>query len=100
MAKGLTADEVVHRFTGGVSGAGPKWEERTSAGASRYADWVNYWYYDCLKTVVAAMRIADPYERSRRVGTFTSSKAAAYKAEKIRKIAALARGVVGSPSPA
>jgi hypothetical protein len=100
MAKGLSAEEVVGRFTGGVSGAGGKWEERTLAGASRYSDWLNFWYYGCLGTVAAAVRIADPWERSRRVGTYTSSKAKAYKAEKIRKLAALARGVAGSPSPA
>jgi len=100
MAKGLSAEEVVGRFTGGVSGAGGKWEERTLAGASRYTEWINYWYYGCLGVVASAMRIKDPWERSRRVGTYTSSRAVAYKAEKIRKIAALARGAVGSPSPA
>jgi len=100
MAKGLSAADVIDRFVKGVEGTGEKWEERTKAGAERYADWINFWYYGCLSTVVAAMRIKDPWERSRRVGTYTSSRAAAYKSEKIRKLAALARGAVASPSPA
>jgi len=96
MAKGLTPEEVVSRFTGGVSGAGGKWEERTLAGASRYAAWINYWYPECLKVVAAAARLADPWERSKRVGTFTQRKAISYKAEKIAKLVGIAR----SPSPA
>ncbi|MEM2262549.1 MAG: hypothetical protein QXK24_08875 [Ignisphaera sp.] len=98
MAKGLTPEEVVGRFTGGVEGAGSKWEERTLAGASRYADWINYWYPGCLRTVAAAAKLVDPWERSKKVGTYTQKKAAAYKAEKIAKLLGIARSP--SPSPA
>ncbi len=98
MAKGLTAEEVVGRFTGGVTDAGSKWEERTLAGATRYSDWISFWYYPVLSRVVTASRIKDPWERSKSVGTFTKSKAEAYRAEKLRKIAALVRGVAASPA--
>jgi len=102
MAKGLTLEEIVGRFTGGVSGAGPKWEERTLAGATRYTEWLNTWYPDLCRTLPSVYRLRDPYERVRRVCEFTKRKAASYRAEKIRRLAGLVRGAPApaSPSPA
>jgi len=100
MAKGLTAEEIVARFTGGVSGAGSKWEERTLAGATRYTEWINTWYPALCAMLPGVYRLKDVYERVRRVGEFTKSKAESYRAEKIRRLAGLARGVPTSPSPA
>jgi hypothetical protein len=98
MAKGLSAEEIVGRFTGGVTGAGAKWEERTLAGAGRYTSWVNTWYPGLLAILPGVYRTVDPYERVRRVGEYTKGKAKAYKAGKVAALAGLARGA--SPTPA
>jgi len=90
MAKGLTAEEVVGRFTGGVSGAGSKWEERTLAGAERFAAWINTWYPRLCAMLPGVYRLRDPYERVKRVCEFTKRTARNYRAEKIRRLAGLA----------
>jgi len=98
MAKGYTAEEIVDRFQSGVTGAGAKWEDRTLAGAKRYRDWIETWYPKLCGILPGVYRMPDVYERVRRVGEFTKSKARAYRAEKVRKLAELARPA--SPSPA
>ena len=95
MAKGLTAEEIVARFTGGVTGAGSKWEERTLAGARRFSEWIGTWYPGLTRLLPGVYRLADVYERVRRVCEYTKGKAKDYRA---KKVAALA-GVAASPSP-
>ncbi|RLI43534.1 hypothetical protein DRO59_00530 [Candidatus Bathyarchaeota archaeon] len=95
MAKGLTPEEIVSRFTGGVSGAGSKWEERTLAGAGRFADWVGHWYPGMLKIIPGLPRL-DWLERVRRVCEYTKRSSKSYQAVKVRRITGLAPA---SPSP-
>jgi len=95
MAKGLTAEEIVGRFTGGVTGAGAKWEERTLAGAGRYTDWINHWYPGMLTLIPRIVRLGW-LERVERVCNYTKGKAETYKAEKLRKLRALIAGAPGA----
>jgi len=88
-----TAEEIVGRFTEGVTGAGPKWESRTLAGATAYGDWIAYWLPGLYRMLPGVLRMPDVYERVRRVGTYTSGTAERYRAVKIRRLAELARAV-------
>jgi len=95
MAKGLTAEEIVGRFTDGVTGQGAKWEERTKAGAGRYADWINHWYPGMLGLIPRLVPL-DWLERVKRACEYTKGKAKTYQAEKLRKLKALIAGVPGA----
>jgi len=89
----FTAEEIVGRFTGGVTGAGPKWEERTLAGAGGYRDWILTWYPSLLRVLPRAFR-EEKYARVRTVGETTSAVAKRYRSQ---KIAALIRLAAGAP---
>ena len=97
MAKGLTAEEIVARFTSGVTGAGSKWEERTLGGARRFSDWIGTWYPGLTRILPSVYKLTDVYERVRRVCEYTKEKAKDYRA---KKVAALARLASPSPTPA
>jgi len=97
MAKGLTAEEIVGRFTGGVTGAGSKWEERTLAGATRYASWINHWYPGILGILPTLPRL-DWLERVRRVCEYTKRAKTTYAAAKVRAIAGLAGRSPATPA--
>lgn len=100
MAKGFTAEEIVGRFTGGVTGAGSKWEERTLAGAGRYADWIGTWLPGLYALLPAVYRMPDVYARVKRVCEYTKGKAKTYQADKIRKLTTVIAPKASPATPA
>ena len=94
MARPLPVGEWTRRFQQGVAGRGPWWEQRTTEGASAYAEWeriVNPGIYNVVAGFVGkASAVGGDAEITRRVlavATYFRNASAQYTRARLGRLA-------------
>jgi predicted choloylglycine hydrolase len=85
------AGTAATNFVQGVELAAEKWRSRTTAGRDKYEAWYSRYFAPRLYSQIPSiLTLADPYARSRRVGTLVKRAAEEYRRWKLSQVVAAA----------
>jgi predicted choloylglycine hydrolase len=86
-------------FVQGVELAAEKWRSRATAGRDKFENWFGRYFAPRLyPQMPGILALADPYARSRRVGSIVKAAAAEYRRWKLTQVVAIA--APAAPAPA